>query len=569
MNIDQTISYSGANGTGTVESLSETYNVQPAAANNGQAQTYAQIAASLNMAGVTGTVLAAMNQAVGVSYVHSVSSTGLPVIPVSSGDAVAPEQATVLVPLASTGPQPLQVESSTSTPIYNLPAVTAAEQAAGVSYAAVVNIGDATVTFLALPSSDDMANEVFVVDGGDNLLANYYDPSFSAGEPGSGSSFFLAPNSLYTAPGTNTGTGGSGSGTGTGGDDGSGDGSGSGTGGTGNTPQPSYPNMPQYYIDGYLPANAYAGANDGNGNAINPPAGDYIVGNFLAPGPATTSYFSINGGSGSLQGFGTVVFNSSSATPDAAWNIAAIDGGNGNTSVTIGGAAGSGFSGTATLTDVNAVELGGTTYYLIPLPAGENVSGTLSADGGAVPRDDILAESAGTSNALTMDYAGATYWHINGTNDQIALQAGDSQFYLADAAADYTTSWNAAAGMLTVSETSGASNGGAQGVPQTGATSFILSQDQGGTGEINFADGSVLGLGDTGDAVEYLGPQGAASLDGDGNQALYGDQSSASFTYGESAPDSTWNIQQAALDTPAMGLYMMAKIAGQQAFRCA
>ena len=518
--VGQTLTYDGANGTGDVTAFNESYNTQTAAAaNNGQAQTYAQIAASLDMAGITGTVLAALNLATGVTFATSAdSNTGLPVIQAASGDAVTPEQATVIVPLAATGPQQMAVHDAgqSSTSAYTPPVLTAAEQAAGVVYGAVINAATDMISIIAIAQSDYNGNNVFVVDGtsADNLLAAG-SVSITASDGYGTSLLYLQPNSLYHAPGA--------------------------TVPQGSASEPNLPFYLQAYVANLVPAYAYSGSTDGQGGAISPPAGSYEIDGYLDDGdPTTSGYYSFNGGNAGIRGFNTAVFNSSSDTPDNAWNITVVsDGGsNGGRDVVFTGQAGSGYSGSVTLGNTSYAELGGTVYTLDSLYAGGGESGSLTSSGDPV----ILAEGAGVASDITLDSTVETFWHINGTNDQITLQAGESQLYLGGPQSDYTIAYVAAAGMLTVSETSGASNGGAQGVPQTGATTITLDSTALGS-ELTFGDGSVVGLGDTGDAVEYIAPSASAILEGDGNQTLYGYQSTADFTQGDTTPDGTWNIQ--------------------------
>ena len=287
-------------------------------------------------------------------------------------------------------------------------------------------------------------------------------------------------------------------------------------------------------------------------NPISVSTSNNVVGGYAIGSATPFALASALSGSGAISGSFIATLNSSDPTPDLAYAIGVVADAavSGQSDVSITGNAGSGFNGTAILANDSAVELGGTEYRLYYIPQDGGVSASLPEGGtvyGMPVNDVILAEGAGNASSILINNDANNFWQVNGTGDQVFLQSGTDQFYLAGAQAQYAPSWNAATATLTLSLASGAEGGGAQGVPLTGATSFTLSFPMTGSGEINFGDGGIIGLGDTGNAIEYIAPYASASLEGDGDQTLYGsNNNTALFTYGESLPDATWDIRQVA-----------------------
>ena len=257
----------------------------------------------------------------------------------------------------------------------------------------------------------------------------------------------------------------------------------------------------------------------------------------LADGALSTEgqIYALDGtGSVTGQGAGTniAVLNSGGAVPDEQWGIVAGSA----DSVSVTGLAGSDFNGTATLTDIQQVVLGGSTYPILVLNGGATTT-TLDDDG------DLLAETASGGNTIDFQQDGTVYWHVAGPGDTATLSSGDTEIYMAGSAADYTESFDASTDTLTLTATAAGS---------TGTTTINLASSLGGgTGEVVFTDGTTLGLGDVGDEVEYATTSAYGNLskrftlDG-GDQTLHGTGAStiANFTSGDATPDDSWDIYQ-------------------------
>jgi hypothetical protein len=161
-------------------------------------------------------------------------------------------------------------------------------------------------------------------------------------------------------------------------------------------------------------------------------------------------------------------FDTADETPDGNWSI----GVNASGDAVFSGNAATGFTDTVALTpQITLVELGQSLYGLAIIP-----DAGLS---GSVGSGAIVAEGTGTSR-VNLGYDDDDYWHVNGSSDTIDLAYGtDNEFYFSGAESAYAIAYNGA-GTLTVT-------GGS-----TGTTTFEIAN---GTGEINFADGSSIGLG--------------------------------------------------------------------------
>ena len=142
-----------------------------------------------------------------------------------------------------------------------------------------------------------------------------------------------------------------------------------------------------------------------------------------------------------------------------------------------------GYDGVATLGGVDGGGIGGTDYTLNVMAAGASYT-----DKGQTIDVDMGGDT------ITFQNTAASYWHVNGSGDTAILDPAYSyatlaypvELYFTGAMAQYAIAYNAA-GNLTVT-------GGS-----TGTTTIDLA---GGEGELNFADGSVIGLGPIGDDVD-------------------------------------------------------------------
>ena len=153
-----------------------------------------------------------------------------------------------------------------------------------------------------------------------------------------------------------------------------------------------------------------------------------------------------------------------------------------------------GMTGNDTVVNVTAVGLGLTQYSLDVLaPAGGK-----SLTVGALAGDNVgalVTELAG-GNTVTFGASdlGQDYYYVNGAGDKAVLQGdGDATLVLPGTAANYAVSYDGS-GTLTLKDSVGNRNG------------TLTVAIQSGSGQINFADGSVIGLGSsTYDAVAYGG----------------------------------------------------------------
>ena len=128
---------------------------------------------------------------------------------------------------------------------------------------------------------------------------------------------------------------------------------------------------------------------------------------------------------------------------------------------------------------IGSVELGQDLYGLSMLTGGGSLSSPEQPGGG------IVAEEAGSTNAV--DVTDSAWWQVNGSNDLIMLDnTGPAEFYFAQGAGDYTIAADGA-GDVTVT------GGG------TGTTTFRIGIGTGSGGEITFADGTTIAMGDTED----------------------------------------------------------------------
>ena len=280
-------------------------------------------------------------------------------------------------------------------------------------------------------------------------------------------------------------------------------------------------------------------------NDFNESTGSYTTttGTFAPPsGGAALPFFAENGGTTTTanaskqllpgnyhdpaQGDYVASFNSTSNTPDLAWSVGVNTLGD----AVISGNSGSGYNGTATLTQgeagttaINAVELDGTAYALTVI-GNHGLKGALYA----VSLATIVAEGTGTST-VDISNGNPIYWHINGHNDNITLDSLNTEFYFAQPESAYSLAWNATTGALTVT-------GGS-----TGKTTF---QQGVGGGEINFADGSLIGLGYSPDSSDPVLYGNYFSLDG-GDQSVFAAANKGQVTLSAGSDDpGDWAISQ-------------------------
>ncbi len=180
----------------------------------------------------------------------------------------------------------------------------------------------------------------------------------------------------------------------------------------------------------------------------------------------------------------TASFDTGDILPDGKWGVVAT---NGNT-VTFTDLGGANFGGpgdtggSATIVNMQSVELGNKTYALDILTGGTTVFGPDTADA-------LVAETAAGGNTVTFDQTGTMYWHVAGSGDTATLQGGQTEIYLQGNAADYAETDTA--GSVTLVDSVSGRNGTA-----------TVDLD-GGTGDLVFADGTSEALGTTSDGGSF------------------------------------------------------------------
>jgi hypothetical protein len=141
-----------------------------------------------------------------------------------------------------------------------------------------------------------------------------------------------------------------------------------------------------------------------------------------------------------------------------------------------------GYDGIATISGATTVELNDEQYVLTSIAVGASPVSITSGDEGG----NIVTDGGNATINFDQPYF-TNYWFVGGASDAATLTEGTTEIYLTGALSAYTLSYNAAGNLLVTGGTTG--------------TTFIALA--GGTGELNFGDGSVIGLGDVGDTVEY------------------------------------------------------------------
>ena len=222
-------------------------------------------------------------------------------------------------------------------------------------------------------------------------------------------------------------------------------------------------------------------------------------------GTSGNDTFYVNGGTSFTDGgagVDNVIFDGGTYIADSHWQVSE----NSLGQVVINGV-NAGYDGTATLADVEQVNLGGTTYNLYATPAGGG--GTSVTTGYA-----LVTDGAGT-DTLTFDSNSTSYWHAGAGAGATAatLTNGTTEIYLAGPQTDYTLAYDGVR-TLTVTNTND--------VDGTGTKTLTLA---GGKGELVFGSGGNVALGaaqtNTTDTIQY-GGTGAQVLNGtNGNDTIY------------------------------------------------
>ena len=261
-------------------------------------------------------------------------------------------------------------------------------------------------------------------------------------------------------------------------------------------------------------------------------------------GGTTNKTYVLKGGTTSTTGVSgdtnIADFTNGNATPNGLWGITESAAG----TIVVAGAA-AGYNGTATLKNVQELDLNGTTYTL----ADTTVSGealTVTSAGSAVAID-------GPGNdTLNFDNYGTTYWHAGLGNTTALMQVGTTEIYFTGAESQYAINWSGTADTLTITDS----------VANRNNTKVLHLA--GGSGDIVFADGSTIGFGQTsnGDGVDYLG-SGGASVSASSSQVIYagsgagqiqetsggtvfgqGASTDVSLTCTDQTPDGNWTVSE-------------------------
>ncbi len=131
---------------------------------------------------------------------------------------------------------------------------------------------------------------------------------------------------------------------------------------------------------------------------------------------------------------------------------------------------------------------------------------TTPAAGGSVTVNTIAGASTnivvdGPGNDTLSFVGGTNYWHVGAGNDTATLSGGTTEAYFTGAESQYTITYN---GTSTVT------------VKNTATSATDTFAPTGGTGELVFASGASIGLGNQSadDSVEYGGAGNADSIHG-------------------------------------------------------
>ena len=220
--------------------------------------------------------------------------------------------------------------------------------------------------------------------------------------------------------------------------------------------------------------------------------------------PSTSNTYTVTNAQGSVSvtggsGTNTANFQPSTVGPTDAWSIAE----NASGQVVVSGTS-VGYTGTATLSGIQQLEMNGLTYALVstPVAGGSTAIGTPASGLSGT----IVADGSG-NDALTFSGTGTSDWYIGAGNNTATLTAGTTELYFMGASSQYSESYSGTT--LTVKNTA------------SGATDAVTLA--GGTGQLVFADGvtSMLASTPTGGGSATVGGAGTNYVtDGAGNDTL-------------------------------------------------
>ena len=212
-------------------------------------------------------------------------------------------------------------------------------------------------------------------------------------------------------------------------------------------------------------------------------------------GPQT---YVLSGGTTNTTGTSTIntaQFQSPTDTvPDQNWLISQNAGGN----VVINGTA-AGYNGTATLSNIQQVELSSANYALSAPPAGAQLT-----TGSASQAGDIVVDNSGGDQVI-FNGSGNYYWHTGNGGDSGTLQSGNTEVYLNGNEGSYTYNYSTAGShpTLVVAGVAGTN---------LGTNTLTLA---GGTGDLVFSNGQKISLGNLNGQLIY-GTSGSDTLTGNG-----------------------------------------------------
>ena len=223
----------------------------------------------------------------------------------------------------------------------------------------------------------------------------------------------------------------------------------------------------------------------GNGELVFGDGTRIGLGNSLSSStPDATQYgtsgndtFWVDGGTSTINGgAGTDIVdfnNSGTGVLDGRWSVSE----NASGQFVIGGGT-SGYDGTATLTNVEQVNIEGAVYNLFATSAG---GGSLTVNGSS---NALVTDGAG-SDTISFTNTGTSYWHAGAGTTAATLSAGTTEIYFTGIASQYTVAYNSTSNVVTVTDSVAGRNG---------TKTITLSA---GNGELVFADGTRIDLGNS------------------------------------------------------------------------
>ena len=186
--------------------------------------------------------------------------------------------------------------------------------------------------------------------------------------------------------------------------------------------------------------------------------------------------FDLTGGTTQSQGPAGVanvaVFESGSSVPSGVYNMSA----DGYGDVEIDGQA-AGYNGSAILSGIEKVELGGITYGLMTALVGDDgVTGIpLTIGAPATGTTATIVVDGPENDALTFSGTGTSYWHVGAGTDTATVAAGTVDIYFQGASAQYTVTTTSTGVSVTDSQ---AARDGVKTLTLTGGATTLVFTDK-------------------------------------------------------------------------------------------